>query len=242
MLTGSDEARDDPRFRRLSRRALSRFATSARRSEARAGGRLAAEGRRDHRRRQRLPRPRSRRVGAVALDVSGRRTCRSCKLSLQPELGTAHHVELGRALAPLAEKGVLIVGSGHATHNLARLDDESAATPRPLRLRARRSRPGSRSGSRRTTRRHSSTIASRRPMPLGRIRRTSTTCRCSSRGARPATAPKSSANRPASRAACSPTTCTCSTRRTPVEHLRGSSLPLGNGTALPSRELNRKFP
>jgi 4,5-DOPA dioxygenase extradiol len=40
------------------------------------------------------------------------------EISLQPELGTARHVELGRALSPLADDGVLIVGSGHATHNL----------------------------------------------------------------------------------------------------------------------------
>ena len=40
------------------------------------------------------------------------------QVSLQPEQGTMHHVELGHALAPLAHDGVLIVGSGHTTHNL----------------------------------------------------------------------------------------------------------------------------
>ena len=40
------------------------------------------------------------------------------QVAVQTPLGPRHHVELGRALAPLAQEGVLIIGSGHMTHNL----------------------------------------------------------------------------------------------------------------------------
>ena len=40
------------------------------------------------------------------------------QISVQPALGPRHHVELGKALRPLGKEQVLVVGSGHMTHNL----------------------------------------------------------------------------------------------------------------------------
>ena len=49
------------------------------------------------------------------------------QVAVQTELGPRHHIELGRALAPLAEEGVLIIGSGHMTHNLRERNNGSPA-------------------------------------------------------------------------------------------------------------------
>jgi 4,5-DOPA dioxygenase extradiol len=53
------------------------------------------------------------------------------QLAVQPRLGPAHHLQLGRLLAPLREQGVLILASGSYTHNLGELSRIQRQAPEP---------------------------------------------------------------------------------------------------------------
>lgn len=50
-----------------------------------------------------------------------------CQLSVQTERDGTYHYNIGKVLAPLKQDGVLIVGSGSATHNLRQRGDMQGA-------------------------------------------------------------------------------------------------------------------
>ena len=53
------------------------------------------------------------------------------QLSIQTPLGPEHHLNLGRALAPLRGQDVLIAATGSFTHNLRAMDRSNLNAPEP---------------------------------------------------------------------------------------------------------------
>lgn len=54
------------------------------------------------------------------------------QLSVQSRLHPRHHYDLGRALAPLADDGVMIIASGGISHNLREWGSVAAGAPAPV--------------------------------------------------------------------------------------------------------------
>lgn len=53
------------------------------------------------------------------------------QVSIQPHLGSAHHLRLGAALRGLRQRDVLVIGSGSLTHDLGRLAGQDLDAPQP---------------------------------------------------------------------------------------------------------------
>ncbi|XP_058090188.1 extradiol ring-cleavage dioxygenase-like, partial [Magnolia sinica] len=52
-----------------------------------------------------------------------------CQLSVQTKMDGTYHYNMGKALTPLKEEGVLVIGSGSATHNLRAIRMDGTTVP-----------------------------------------------------------------------------------------------------------------